>query len=435
MVRFLTSAPRRLARWARRRPLDSLVLVLAVLAAATAGGVYAHAVRQWHRAQAAVAAGRPDDARAPLETCLAVWPRDPRVLRLAARAARLSGDYATAEARLNACLRIEHGASEDTQLEFLLMRAQRGEVDEVAALLIGYVDRRHPDSQIVLQTLALTYMYNLRYGPAYATLVRWVKEFPDDARGYHFRGWVLERLNQPKAALEDYTRALDLDPDLDKVRLRVAEMYLEDKEPQSARPHLDRLRAKSPDQPEVLARLGQCRFLEGQHPEARALLERAVERLPDDPQVLLYLGRLDMEDGQPARAEGRLRRALAKDASDTEIRYALMTSLQLQGKEKEAAAEQAEYDRHKAVLERANHLLQEEARRPSRDPGPASEIGTLLLQIGQDRLGLYWMDEALARDPEHQPTRRALVEYFEKRGDPERAAVHRKHLHESGGGS
>ena len=81
-----------------------------------------------------------------------------------------------------------------------------------------------------------------------------------------------------------------------------------------------------------------------------------------------------------------------------------------------------------ALLERANKLLQDEARQPTRDPAPASEIGALLLQIHQERQGLYWMDQALVRDPDHQPTHKALAEYFEKKGDAERAALHRRRL-------
>lgn len=436
MSRSLLTAPGRLVRAARRRPWRTAGVVLVLVVGVLAAG-YGYVVREWRQAQADIRDRRPADARGRLKTCLRVWPNDPDVHRLAARAARLTGDFAAAEDHLNTCLKLEHGASEDTQLEFLLMRAQTGEMEEVAGHLFAFVDRRHADARLVLETITVFYMHNHRYGPASAALKRWADEFPDDARAYHYRGWVLERMNQPQGALEDYLRALELDPNLDKVRLRVAEMYLEDKDPQKARPHLDHLRQKLPDRPEVLARLGVCRFLEGRHPEARELLERAVRDLAADPSVLLYLARLDMEDRQPARAEDRLRRALGVDPSDTEIRYALVSALQLQGKDREATAELAEYDRHKVLLEKANKLLQDEARNPSSDKNaaPAYEIGSLLLQIGQERQGLYWMDVALARDPAHRPTHLTLAEYFEKRGDPERAAVHRKHLTESRGGS
>jgi predicted Zn-dependent protease len=406
----------------------TLVTVVAVVAGGWFGGWRAYAGRQWHRAQEAVRAGRPAEARTRLETCLAVWPDDPDVLRLAARADQMAGDFPAAEAHLNACLRVEGGASEATQLEFLLIRAQTGEVEEVAGLLFGFVDRKHPDAPLILETIALAHMRNLRYGPAFAALNRSAEEFPGRARTHHYRGWVLEKLNQPKAALDDYLKALALDPELDRVRLRVAEMYMEDNDPVEATPHLERLWATSPDRPEVLARLGQARFLQGDHAEARRLLERAVVHLPEDPAVLLFLSKLDLEDGEPARAEARLRAALAADPAATEARYTLVTALRAQRKDAAATAELAEYDRHKAILERANHLLQEEARHPTRDPGPASEIGALLLQIRQDRQGLYWMDEALSRDPNHRPTHQVLAEYFERQGDPDRAAAHRKHL-------
>jgi predicted Zn-dependent protease len=340
----------------------------------------------------------------------------------------MTGDFVTAETHLNTCLKLQGGASEATQIEFLLMRAQTGEVEEVVPLLIAYVEQGHPDAALILETVALTYIHNLRFGPAHFYLVSWIQRIPDSARAYYYRGWVLERMNQPKQALEDYLAAVDLDPGLVPARLRVAEMYLEDKQPLDALPHLERLLHEAPDRPEVHARLGQCRFLQGQSAEARRLLEAAAEKIPDDLQVLLHLARLDLQDRQAARAEGRLRHLLDIDPGDPEAWYALVSALKLQRRDREAANALAEYEKHKALLERANKLLQEEARHPSRDPNPASEVGTLLLQIRQERQGLYWMDQALARDPDHQSTHRALAEYFERKGDRERAAAHRRRL-------
>jgi len=405
-----------------------MLLVLVVLLVGGAGGFYGYAVREWRGAVAAIRDGRPADARKKLPLCLSVWPKDPDVHRLAARAARMSRDYPVAEEHLNICLKLEHGASEDTQLEFLLMRAQTGEVEEVAPLLFAYIERQHPDAPMILETISLVYMYHLRYGPAHFALNRWIDEFPDSARAHHYRGWVLERLNQPKLALDDYLRALDLKPDLDQVRVRVAEMHLEDKDPEKALPHLEIVLGRDPERSDALAALGRCRFLQGRHAEARQLLEAAAAKLPDNGPVLLDLARLDITDNQPARAEERLRRALALDPADTEARYVLVTALQFQNKQAEAVAELAEHERHKLLLERANHLLQEEARRPSRDPKVAFEIGSLLLQIRQEKQGLYWMDEALSWDPSHRPTHKALAEYFEQKGDEVRAAAHRRQL-------
>jgi predicted Zn-dependent protease len=340
----------------------------------------------------------------------------------------MAGDHTTAEEHLNTCLRLEHGATDETQLEFLLMRAQTGEADEVGGLLYDYVLGRHPDAALILETVASAYMHDLRYGPAYYWLNQWVAAFPDSARPYHFRGWVLERMAQPGEALEDYLRALDRDPNLDPVRLRVAEMYLEDKDPLQALPHLEYLLARDPGRPEAQARLGQCRYLRGEPADARRLLEAAASRLPGDSSVLLYLARLDLDDGQPVPAEGRLRRAMALEPSDIESRFTLITALRMQHRDAEADAELAEYSRQKADLERANHLLQEEAKKSTRDPQAAFEIGELLLRIHRDPQAIHWLSEALARDPTYPPAHRLLAEYFEAHGEPERAAVHRNFL-------
>jgi tetratricopeptide (TPR) repeat protein len=428
MLRTCKSALVRAYRFVRRRPLTTFVLVILLLAIGGTVGIYGYAVRQWRQAQTAVRERRPTDANANLQFCLRIWPSDPNVHRLAARAARMAGDYPAAEQHLTRCLEIESGASEDTQLEFLLLRAQSGEVEEVEAILLLFVERQHRDSELILETLAGVHMHNLRYGPAFSRLSEWIRQFPNTARPYHYRGWVLERLNQPSSAMEDYHRALQLYPNLDRVRLRVAEMYLEDKEPLRALPHLELLLARNPNQPEAQARLGQCRFMQGRHAEARKLLERASAALPHDTTTQLFLARLDIFDQDPARAEKRLRSILASDLSDTEARYTLVTTLRLQRRDAEAEAEMVEYDRQREVLDRANKLLQVEAKHPSRNPQAAFEIGSLLLGIRHDRQGLHWLDEALVRDPNHRATHELLADHFEKIGNRERAAFHRRKL-------
>src|SRR5207248_2447127 len=146
----------------------------------------------------------PAEARSRLEVCLFWWPwsRSPDVHRAAARAARLTGDYSVAESHLQRCIKLENGATERTQLEFLLMRAQTGEEDEVDAPLSALVSNKHPEAPLILETLARAYMHRLRYGPAYYHLTRWLEMAPEAAKAYHWRGWVLERVNSHKLAMQ-----------------------------------------------------------------------------------------------------------------------------------------------------------------------------------------------------------------------------------------
>jgi tetratricopeptide (TPR) repeat protein len=417
------------AKAVRSRPRTAVAVLALVILVGTGATLYGYALYRWFGARSAVEEGRPAEARAGLEFCLSVWPRSPEVHLLAARAARLDGDIPRAEEHLKRCMQLQRVAGEDIQLEYLLLRVQTGEEDEVTPDLLRLVDAKHPQTPVILETISRAYMQRLRYGPAYSYLDRWMKEVPDAAKPYHWRGWVLERLDNPKEAMKDYQKALELDPDLFAVRLRVAEMLLEDNQPGPALVHLERLQKQQPENTEVLARLGQCRLLQGEQKEARNLLEAAVQKLPKDVQVLLHLGKLEMDDN-PHKAEEWLRRAQKVDPMDTEVQFNLANALQLQGREDEAKSVREQSEKLKAVLKRANLLLKEEARSPSKDPVPPTEVGALLVEIGSERQGVYWLEQALQRDPNYQPAHRALAAYYEKKGDVQRAAVHRSRLTE-----
>lgn len=422
---------RPVGRLARARPKTTALVVALVVLGASSAGLYGYARHQWRLAREAVHNGRPDEAHARLKVCLLVWPRSPDVLRLAARTARLRSEYPRAEEYLTRCMKLEGGATRATQLEFLMMRAQTGEVDQVADELYYYVENGDPESPVILETLARAYIHVLRYGPAYNSLSRWIEIEPNSAVAYHWRAWVLEKINDAKAAFQDYERALALDPEMVPVRLRLAELLLEEHKPDEAAPHLERLRRQFPDRAEVQARLGQCRFLQGRPEEARKLLESAVKEMPKDLPVLVHLAKLDLQAGRPAEAEAWARRALATDSADTEALFTLASAQQYQGRSKEAAATLERYEKTKALLGRTNELLREEAEHPSSDPGPASEVGRLLLGLGQERMGLSWLNRALLRDPRHKPTHQALADFYESKGEKSLAETHRRFLTES----
>jgi Tfp pilus assembly protein PilF len=76
-------------------------------------------------------------------------------------------------------------------------------------------------------------------------------------------------------------------------------------------------------------------------------------------------------------------------------------------------------------------ILQQEAQHPSTDPDALSGLGALFLRTNA-HAGMYWLRRALALDPAHQPTHKALAEYYESKGDQEKAAYHRRQLKPDG---
>jgi Tfp pilus assembly protein PilF len=161
-------------------------------------------------------------------------------------------------------------------------------------------------------------------------------------------------------------------------------------------------------------------------------MEAALVHLPTDVSLLLHLAKLDLQEGHGAEAEQRLRKLLEVDRSDVEALYTLASALQLQNKTGEADAALKKYQRCKEQLDRANKLLQEVADSPTARAADYAEIGDLLLRIGRDRLGVYWLEQALKRDPSHQPAHAALAEHFTKAGNKEKAEEHRRWLVPSG---
>lgn len=411
-----------------RTHLKSTILISAVLVFAGTGvGLSIYAVHQWHVAQLAVKENRLDEAAKSLRVCLFVWPRSVPVHILAARAARSRGNFDEAETHLSRCLKLEHKATEAIEVEFLLMRVQKGEEDVVAPELMLYVEDRYVEAPLILETLARAYMYHLRYGPAYHYLSRWLELEPNSAQAHVWRGWVVERLNDWDGALSDYQRALELDPQLTDVHIRIAEMSLDKSNVPEALKHLEPLHKQFPDRAVVNARLGQCCFLRGDFDEARALLEAAFQELPDDSSLVLCLARLEMQVGNLSKAERLLRHVLKVDPMDTEVQFTLAGCLQLQERWKDAEVTLDQHRKDTVQLRKLVQMIQDEAQHPSSDPAPAAEIGAAFLH-SNERVGLYWLHKALQRDPRYQATLKTLAEHYESKGDKERAAQYRRRL-------
>ena len=301
-------------------------------------------------------------------------------------------------------------------------------MDEIAPVLFDIVEKGHPDFREILNTVARTYILRLRYKPAYACLSKWIEVEPDNAKPFYWRGWVLERLNNQKAASSDYHQALSLDSELVPARLRIAEMLLEDKQAPDALPHLEHLLRQVPDDPQVQARMGICQFLLGHATEARQLMERAVIHLPNDPALLVTLANLELQDGRPAEAEARLKAVLKSDRSDTEALFVLVSVLQVQGRSEESAAILAEYHEKKSVVEKINEFLKDKADNPATTADEYAAVGSQFLQINRDKLGVYWLEKALDRNADCQSAHRDLARHYEKKGDLKSAATHRSHL-------
>jgi tetratricopeptide (TPR) repeat protein len=375
-----------------------------------------------------------DDARDHIDRALRVRDRSARTHLLAARIARERGDYAEAERQLGRCSELD-GMSESVQLEWMLLRCVRGEVDELAPGLLALVGRNHPDSPAILEALAGIYMRQTRYGEALNCLDRWVERAPDSARALDWRGWVHNQLDHRAMAIADYEKVMELQPGRSLVRLRLAELLVSSARHGEAVPHLERLRAEQPTNPDVLILLAQCQLVQSHLDEARELLDTVLAAHPDDSEALLQRGKVEQAAGNMAEAERWLRKALEQSPRFVEARYSLYLCLQGQpGRQEEAKKELARWEQDGKSKARLVRLLRTELARSPNNPDLAEETGRLLLEDGEDEKGLFWLYRALKLDPRHVASHRDLLAYYERTHDEAKAAEQRKQLDALGAG-
>jgi tetratricopeptide (TPR) repeat protein len=378
----------------------------------------------------ALADDRMEEARHHIEQALLVHRSRVSTLLLAARIRRLRGGYSDAEQYLLRCGQIE-GMSEPVQLEWMLLRCQQDGVDELGPKLLTLAKKDHPQAPAILETLASVYLRHMRYLEALVCLDLLVIITPDSVRGLDWHGWVNYQLDHREQAIRDYRHLLDLHPERADIRLRLAQGLVESPRPADAVPHLEQLLREQPDNPDVATTLARCRIDEGRTEEARALLDKVLQEHPDHFDALVQRGKLECAIEQPVTAELWLKRALAIRPHDKDALYILYRCLQaLPDRQKDTERTFAQWDQESKRQERLTRLMRMELAAQPDNADLAREAGELFFELGQDERGLFWLHRALAINPRHVPSHRALLAYYERTNQLDKAAEQRQQLSE-----
>jgi Tfp pilus assembly protein PilF len=391
-----------------------------------AAGIVSYAWAEWHYQAAQRALERRDFGAAlqHVSSCLESRAESAEANFLAARLARMTLDYRAAGKHLRNCERFG-GLREMIDLERALARAQRGELADVDQRLLGFVERGHPDSLLILEALSRGYLANFRLQEAQHCLEHWLEQRPNDVQALLWRGEIWERLLKVEDALADYRRAIELAPDRNDERLHLAETLIAARQPAEASLHLSVLAERRPEDADILLNVARCRRLQGKADEARGLIDRALSLAPKNASALAERGRLELEHGRPAEAEPWLRRAVALAPYEKAAVYALYQCLQQIGPSDEAEKYRKEFDKIEANLDRLSFVIRKINTTPF-DPSLRQEAGMIFLRNGQEKAGLAWLASALQIDPLYPPTHEALAGYFDGSGERGEAAWHRE---------
>lgn len=363
-------------------------------------------------------------ARAHLEVCLKEWPHDTGALVLAARAARRASNLMEAEHFLDAADSLGD-APGDRELERALLGAQHGDLRATEPILLASLHGDDATAILVYEVLAPAYVREYRLYDALDCLDQWQRLEPDLAQIPNLQGDIHERMLERTPARDAYRRAVELSPNLDSARLGLARVELNLRKPAAAWEQLAVLNERAPDQLAVGQLTIHCLRLLNRNAEAQARLDRLLPRYPDDAELIFERGALAMDAGQPREAETWLRRANELHPSEREWLYQLVLCLEQNGKSAEAQAVRARLQQSESDLGRIGEVVRQIANRPH-EAALRCEAGTLFIRNGYAEEGRRWLESALAEDPRHAPSHRALAEYFQKRGDTARADYHRR---------
>jgi tetratricopeptide (TPR) repeat protein len=412
----LANAVRRHHRWA----VASAALLAGI---GLAAGLVLWPAYHYHAAQQALERRDLEAAQHHLEACLRVWPRSASIHFLAARTARRRDALAEARRHLTTCQQLE-GVTPTRSLEWKLLRTQEGELDRFESDLQALVEQHHPDQVLILEALARGYQTALRLPEFLTTVDLLLALQPDHFQAHFWRGQVADSLGRPEDALASFQKAVDLEPRAEEARLRLAVTLERLGHPREARAHYDYLRQRQPDNPEVLLGLARCRREAHELEEARQLVDEMLKVHPAQVAALVERGRLAFYLESPDAAEVWLQRAVTQGPHDRDAHRLLLVYLEAQGKTDAARQCRAALQQIEGDIARSATLMLQVMDTPH-DAALRSEVGILLLRLGQEEEGLHWLATALQEDPGHRPTHNALAEYYERTGQPERAARHR----------
>jgi predicted Zn-dependent protease len=406
------------------------ILLIVILIGLGAGIAGSHLWAEFHyrSARQALERYRLGEAREHLEHCLQVWPSSFEVHLLAAQTARRVGDFEAADRHLARCQELRGAQAPEVELEQTLIRAERGGMDSVTPYLRSLVEQEHPATPLILEALAQGYMRAYRYGDAAMVVGLWQDRWPDDIQANLFQGYIREQIGPSTMAVACYRRVLELDPEHDEARLRLAGLLIEEAMVPEALEHLEHLACKHPEDLYVQARLARCLLALGRPEEAEEKADQILAEHPQFRPAVSVKGASALALNRASEAERWLREALAMDAADYQTQYSLARSLRQQGKDQEAQTVEDRLAKLATDGQRIRKIIQEDINKSPNDPALRTEIGNILLRSGSDREGVQWLYSALKQDRTYAPAHRALADYFERIGEPARAAPHRRFL-------
>lgn len=312
---------------------------------------------------------------------------------------------------------------EDILLEELLMAVQQSGWRGHDEAILGLLDRRPADAARIREVLAHAFFGDLLLVAAIEHANAWAEVEPWSGRAWQLIGEIKETARDQAGAMEAYRTAVERNPGLLRAQVGYADALFRKLQTNEAIEHYQSALAQNPRDRD--ARVGLVRaFVQNDRLlEAGPISTSLVDDYPQDAEVLGLAGRVALLDGRLADAEPLLTRSVAKVKSLVVLQD-LQTTLARRGKVAEGRALEEQIATLREDFKRLDKLS--ESAQTSLDPGPRVEMGQIMIRNGLHREGLGWLMDAIRCSPNYRPAHTAVADYYDARGQKERAAYHRR---------
>jgi tetratricopeptide (TPR) repeat protein len=365
-----------------------------------------------------------ETAKTHLRQCLNSWPLDAEVHFLLARLCRRSNDFAGWQIHLGHAEALQW-SKEEVQRETILMRIQADALPSVEALVMEQLASGSIDKDLLLEAWVKRCLDQVRIDEAIRGATFWMEQSPRNGQALFLRGQANQARRAFDKAIADYEQALELQPNYAEALLGLADAHVLQGQYDLALQKYQSFLKLRPEHVGALFGVAHCQFFLGHKDEAKKSLQTLFVANQNHPAGVFLQGKILMEEGDNKEALAWLRRAEKLAPNEIDITYSLAGLLRKLDQIEEASQYDQKVQELRTGIARLE-ILRQQARQEPDNIDLRYEGATLFAKLGQEEEAERWFLIVLRLNPNHVPAHRALADYYQKKGDPRQAELHRR---------
>jgi tetratricopeptide (TPR) repeat protein len=399
----------------------------------------------WRAAQAAVKRFDFVTADRELARCLAAQPNKAEAHLLAAQVARRAmmprldddsndaddsgpaeatptvGSYEKAKEHLQEYKRLG-GMPELVKMEQLLTHAQRGDLAEVEEQLRAWVNKDHPESDLILEAMAKGYLINYRLANAEQCLDELLRR-EASPQALYLRAWMACRGQNYDRAMDLYRELIQVDPTNEAAEFQLGNLLRLSSKPREALGYFEHLHQLRPGDHAVALELAETQLALNNTAEARRILAPLLAEDPDNADALLVRAKIAAKEKHWDEAEADVRKVLGKRVWDRQANKLLAECLgrnnnrpELETK-RELETVRSRLDCLQLEVLQLDQVTKAIVNKP-KDATLRWEAGALMICSGEVKSGIGWLKGALDIDPQHKRAAALMTAYYHNGAKP-----------------